>query len=97
MISTVIWTLGEILQATNTNVYIASHTPISHRGRFNSLLPIVIGTGFAFGPPVMGKFIEIYSVEQVWPLIALVSLFSTGSLGLLYLIENRAKLRTPTA
>lgn len=97
MVSTVIWTLGEILMATNTNVYIASHTPISHRGRFNSLLPIVIGTGFALGPPVMGKFIELYSVELVWPLMALLSLLSAGSLGLLYLIENRNKLRTPAA
>ena len=93
MLSTLIWTLGEILQATNTNVYIASHTPISHRGRFNALLPIVIGTGFALGPPVMGKFIELYSVELVWPLMALISLFSAGALTLLYLIENRGKVK----
>jgi Na+/H+ antiporter NhaC len=45
LLSTVIWTLGEILQATNTNVYIANHTPISHRGRFNAILPIIIGSG----------------------------------------------------
>jgi MFS family permease len=81
--------MGEILQATNTNVYIASHTPISHRGRFNSILPIIIGTGFAIGPPVMGKFIELYSVVWVWPLMAGLSLFSCAALGGLFLIESR--------
>jgi MFS family permease len=44
-LSTLIWTLGEILQVTNTSVYVANHTPISHRGRFNSILPLIIGTG----------------------------------------------------
>ncbi|MFW5711189.1 MAG: hypothetical protein ACOCZA_04490 [Spirochaetota bacterium] len=47
-------------------------------------------------PPVMGKFIELYSVELVWPLMALISLFSAGFLTLLYFIENRAKLKVAT-
>ncbi len=89
MLSTVIWTMGEILQATNTNVYVASHTPISHRGRFNSILPIISGTGFALGPPVMGKFIELFEVALVWPLMAGLSLFSGAALGGLFFIESR--------
>lgn len=89
IISTIIWTLGEILQATNTNVYIANHTPISHRGRFNSILPIIIGTGFAIGPPLMGQYIEMTAIRAVWPLTAGISLFGAMALVFLYLIERR--------
>lgn len=91
VLSTVIWTLGEILQATNTNVYIANHTPISHRGRFNSILPIIIGTGFALGPPVMGQYVEAVSVRAVWPLMAGISLFGAAALVLLYVKETQRR------
>lgn len=81
--STVIWTLGEILNATNTNVYISANTPISHRGRFNSVLPIIMGAGFALGPVVMGGFIEAVNLTAVWFVAAGLSLISAGSLVLL--------------
>jgi len=90
-LSTLIWTLGEILQATNTNVYIANHTPISHRGRFNSILPVIIGAGFALGPPVMGQYIEMMSVRAVWPLMAGISLFGAAALVIVYLREKQSK------
>jgi MFS family permease len=89
LVSTVIWTVGEILQATNTNVYIAGHTPISHRGRFNSILPIIIGAGFAVGPPVMGTYIETAGIAAVWPLMGGISLFAAAALSLLYMVETR--------
>ena len=89
--STCIWTLGEILQATNTNVYIANHTPISHRGRFNSILPIIIGAGYALGPPVMGQYIEATSIRAVWPLVSGIALFGSAVLVVLYLLENNHK------
>ncbi|MDY7028907.1 MAG: MFS transporter [Spirochaetota bacterium] len=91
VLSTVVWTLGEILQATNTNVYIANHTPISHHGRFNSILPIIIGTGFALGPPVMGQYVEAVSVRAVWPLAAGISLFGAAALVLLYMKEKQRR------
>jgi MFS family permease len=89
ILSTVIWTTGEILQATNTNVYIANHTPISHRGRFNAILPIIMGAGFALGPMVMGWFIEENGVTAVWPLMFLLSLIAGTALLILYLVEKR--------
>ncbi|MFP4564366.1 MAG: MFS transporter, partial [Spirochaetia bacterium] len=90
ILSTLIWTVGEILQATNTNVYIANHTPISHRGRFNSVLPIIMGTGFALGPPVMGQYIETYGVTAVWVLTFYISLAGAAGLFMLYFLERRS-------
>ncbi|WDU83257.1 MFS transporter [Caloramator sp. Dgby_cultured_2] len=71
--STFIWTLGEILHATNSGVYIADHTPASHRGRFNSLMSIVQGLGHGISPLIMGRFIQKYGVRNVWPLIFILS------------------------
>jgi hypothetical protein len=33
-----IWAVGEIISATNTQVFIAAHTPSSHRGRVNGFI-----------------------------------------------------------
>lgn len=73
ILSTFIWTLGEILHATNSGVYIADHTPASHRGRFNSLMSIVQGLGHGISPLIMGRFIQKYGVRNVWPLIFILS------------------------
>lgn len=98
-VSTVVWTLGEILEVTNTSVYVANHTPISHRGRFNSILPLIIGTGYAIGPPVMGLYIDFAGVHAVWPLLAGISLFGAVALVLLYFVEERRPgvPKSPTA
>ncbi len=94
VLSTLLWTLGEILQATNTNVYIANHTPISHRGRFNSLLPLLTGAGFALGPPIMGRYIDLAgTVRAVWPLTGLLALLCAAALVLLGLLEDRSVRR----
>ncbi len=37
LVSTFVWTIGEILGATNINVYIAAHAPVSQRTRSNSI------------------------------------------------------------
>ncbi|WP_069649970.1 MDR family MFS transporter [Caloranaerobacter ferrireducens] len=84
ILSTVVWTIGEILIVTNSSVYIANHTPISHRGRFNAVLPIISGFGYAVGPVIMGKYIEANSVRMVWPILFVLSL---GAATLMYLLS----------
>jgi MFS family permease len=92
-ISTTIWTLGEILVETNENVYIANHTPKSHRGRFNALFRIFIGLGFAINPYVMGRFIEHYSIRAVWPLTFILSLAGLGGFLILFVLEKKRMVR----
>ena len=51
-----VYTIGEIVNATNQGYWIANNTPISHRGRFSAILPIIMGTGHAIAPVIGGEF-----------------------------------------
>lgn len=42
VLSTVIWSVGEILNSVSSHVYSASHTPANHRGRFGSVRMITL-------------------------------------------------------
>lgn len=89
IIATVIWTIGEILQSTNAGVYIANHTPMSHRGRFNAVIPLIMGAGFAIGPPIMGIYIKNRRVIDVWPVMFVLSIVAAILFYVLYIIENK--------
>lgn len=88
IITAFVWTVGEILGATNIDVYIANHTPMSHRGRVNSIVPIIIGAGHALSPFLMGRFIERYSIRMVWPLCGIFAAGAAAGLLVLYIKEK---------
>ncbi len=90
-LSTIIWTFGEIINATNDGAYVANHTPISHRGRFHAVLPIVSGVGSAVGPAVMGKLIDQQSLAAVWPLTGAIAAAASAAIWLLGKAEDRAE------
>ncbi len=87
--STAIWTLGEILTATNAGVYIANHTPMSHRGRFNAILSVVMGIGMSLNPLLVGLYIEAFTIRMVWPLIACISIAASILMYGIYLHEKK--------
>jgi MFS family permease len=92
-LSTGIWTLGEIVVATNDGSYVANHTPMSHRGRFQSVLPIIGGAGFAASSSIVGNLISKRGLAPVWPLMGAVAAAAAGGVALLGLIEARAERR----
>lgn len=75
IISTVLWTLGEILNVTNVGVYIANNSPKSHRARFNSLYGIISGTGQAMGPIIIGKYLLNNPIKNVWVITFIIAIF----------------------
>ena len=91
LFSTIIWSIGEILVTTNTNVYIANHTPMSHRGRFNAVIPVIMGAGFALGPLISGDYIRKYGVNNIWPAICFLSIVAAVLMYFLYFSENKRK------
>lgn len=84
VISTIIWTAGEIMISTNTSVYIAEHTPITHRGRFNSIFPIIRRLGFFVGPIMAGSYVKYSSIGNLWILLGALSLVASLMMYTLY-------------
>jgi MFS family permease len=64
--STLLWTAGEVLDATNSGVFIANHSPANHRGRFSSLFLIARGGGRALAPLLSGIILEAFEFSAVW-------------------------------
>ncbi|MBS4537034.1 MFS transporter [Clostridium sp. D2Q-11] len=89
VVSTIIWTIGEILVATNTSVYIANHTPITHRGRFNAVFPIIRKLGFIIGPMMAGAYVKYSGIKSLWILIGALSLVGSIMMYRLYIMDIR--------
>lgn len=73
-LSAFIFTLGEIVLAISTTPFIANHTPASHRGRMNAVVPMIFGLGHTLGPAGMGKILAYVSMESGWLLIGISTL-----------------------
>lgn len=94
VLSTVIWSLGEILASVAGHVYTASHTPANHRGRFNSVRMVTWNLSSAASTALAGLYIGGLGVTAVWPAVALVSLASAGALALVHRRERRERRET---
>lgn len=85
LVATFIWTLGEILMATNANVFLNAYAPARYRTRFNALAHIAGGSGSALAPTLGGLLLLSYSFSFLWVLMALICL----ALGAMYLGLDR--------
>ena len=77
------FTLGEIILAISVTPFIVNHTPVSHRGRMNSVVPMIFSLGDILGPVGMGYALTYMSVDTGWMLIGISTfIFSLFMLGL---------------
>ncbi|WP_315080349.1 MFS transporter [uncultured Clostridium sp.] len=67
-----IMTIGEISIATNAQTFIANLSSSSHRGRINSILPLLYGTGNGIGPIIMSRMISRVGIKQAWLIVSLI-------------------------
>jgi len=93
IISIVIWTFGEIIGGVNTGVYIANHSPVSHRGRFQSIFTITRESGRALGPLLIGMHLMKDSISSAWIVIAQAAIIGSLGMLILYKIEKEYKVR----
>jgi MFS family permease len=77
-VSTVIWTLGEVLLATNFGAYLASQTPWNFRGRFQSYREMLGSTGRILSPVVFGAIIAGAGIHVSWLVTAVTALACTA-------------------
>lgn len=96
--ATVIWTIGEILGATNGNAFIAEHAPPAHRSRINSAVSLAQIAGSAMAPLVAGPVSRSFGSAAVWPMVAVLALVSAIVLLVIHRLDSRtrASLAVPT-
>jgi MFS family permease len=76
--ATFILTLGEIVVSVSSGPFIANHTPASHRGRMNAVLPMIIGFGYTIGPSIMGRVLNISGISVSWRIVGFVMIMFTA-------------------
>lgn len=76
IISTVIWSIGEVIASTNNGVYIANNSPKNFRARISAASNLTYAISTALGTSFVGKYIDFYGINKVWSLIFVV--VSTG-------------------
>jgi len=97
IISTIIWTMGQIINFIYSYVYIAEHSPITHRGRFSALIPFISQAGFALAPMLTGIFIKYNGIKNVWPFTFYLGIAAAFLMFILYLFERRKAIRLSAA
>ncbi|MBU3144783.1 MFS transporter [Clostridium sp. CF012] len=90
-VSVFIFTLGEIILSISIAPFIANHTPMSHRGRMNAVLPIIFGMGYTLGPITMGKALGYISIESAWLILGMVAFISSIFMWMLEKYDERQK------
>ncbi len=92
-LTTAIWTLGEIVNATNEGTYVANHTPISHRARFQAFLPLLGGLGWTISPPVVGAFTDRFGLRTAWPFLGAIAVIASIAIYYLGVAEKKGNAR----
>lgn len=80
-------TVAEVLIVTKSSVFIANHSPSSHRGRITGILPAVINSANYFSPVIMGGYIDHFGFHALWYLMIILAVLGVCSLGLMSLSE----------
>ena len=90
-VSVLIFTFDEIILSISIPPFIANHTPMSHRGRMNAVLPIIFGMGYTLGPITMGKALGYISIESAWLILGMVAIISSIFMCVLEKYDEKGK------
>jgi len=92
VVSTVLWSLGEVLFSIHWGDLVASHSPPELRARFQAYVGFATGLGFVVAPTVGGLVAQTLGLVGVWALgTGTVALTGVGFL----LLDRRARRLAP--
>lgn len=91
ILSTVIWTLGEILVVTNFGVYLADNSPSNFRARFNAVGSLSWSLGAALGTSIAGRFLEKIGLNYIWLLAFVLAILGTVGMYGIYISGKKRK------
>lgn len=91
IVSTVIWTIGEILVVTNFGVYLADNSPSNFRARFSAIGSLSWSIGGALGTSIAGVFIQKIGLINIWPLTFVLAVIGVAGMYGIYLWFGRKR------
>jgi len=92
-VSTFTWTIGEILISTNFGTYIANNTPQNFRARFSAVTSLSWVIGAVSGTSLIGKYMDRFGVQAVWPLTFFLGLFGATGMYALSLKSKKSEIK----
>ncbi|MDK2808137.1 MAG: hypothetical protein PWP24_871 [Clostridiales bacterium] len=76
IVSTIIWTSGEILSSISSGVFLANNSPNNYRARLNALMSVVRSVGVALSTSFAGAYIQYFGVKSLWYLVFVLGMLS---------------------
>lgn len=89
-VSTLVWTLGEIMFSINSGVFMAANTPKNLRGQFQAYREFIASTGRIFSPLLAGLVIGAADLCAAWAAIALLGIAAAAGFGVLIRYSKKA-------
>jgi len=89
-VSTLIWTLGEIVGSNIFGIFVSRHSPANWRATFQSFMSLSFGGGNTIGPLVAGPLIASGGEATLWTAVA--ALCATWAVGSLFLARWDASI-----
>lgn len=86
ILSTVVWTCGEILCSISSGVYVADNSPVNYRARINSLSSIVKLLGSSSSTFLSGLYINALGLNSIWKLVFFIAIIASF---LMYVLKNK--------
>lgn len=92
-LSTLVWTLGEIMFSINSGVFMAANTPKNLRGQFQAYREFIASSGRIFSPLLAGLVIGSLSLFATWGFVAALGVIAAAGFAWLRVISVRLAKR----
>ena len=89
LVYAVIWSIGEIIIATDSASFIADYSPASHVARCQSLYETSRYAGRSFAPALYGYLLGFISYGQAWTMNAVICIILAGVMLTAFLVYVR--------
>ena len=92
LVSTMLWTSGEILCSVSSGVYIAANSPVNFRARIQSLNSCISLGGSSLGILVCGIFTDVFGLSRIGVLLFAVAIIGAALMYALKIYACRSVL-----
>lgn len=89
ILSTMIWTCGEILSSISSGVYIANNSPSNYRARLNAVNNIGVAIGASLSTSISGMYIQYNGCKSIWSIIFYMSIIAALLMFCLKVYSNK--------